>query len=687
MQPGDAHTDRQRNWLLVALVAVTAIATAGVVWAVIQSARSEVRHATRASISAAVDQTQAHLEGFFHPIEELLVMTAQWGANGELDLNDDAALAAHFIPVLGHTPVSSLMVADERGGEFMLLQTGDGFRSRVTRPEQWGQRARWTRWRADGTAIETTEEDLDYDARRRPWYQAARAAGDDALAFTPPYTFFTTKEPGITGSRQFSTGGGSYVVGFDILLNDISRLTGAIDLSPHGRVVVLSADGRIVGLPRDPRFEGDGMVRAVLKRPAEVDLPEVVAAVAAAGDRDREHFAFDAGGERWWAGRRTVDVSGQKLAVVVAVPERDVVGNAASHRNQVILVLLAGVVIAGVLLFMFHRHVRRELDRATAKLQRVGQYTLERQIGAGGMGTVYRARHALLRRPTAIKLLDSERARDPRAVARFTREVELTSHLTHPNTIAVYDFGFTTKGVFFYAMEYLRGADLQAIVRRTGPLAPARTVHVLTQVCGSLTEAHAAGLTHRDIKPGNVILCERGGVYDFAKVLDFGLVKRAEPDGDPAESARLTQDGSISGTPYYMSPEAINSPRHVGPASDIYAVGAMGYFLLTGEPPFDGNTFMELCVKHATAPPPPLPDDVPGDVADLLQACLAKSPADRPTAANLGAAFAGCSLAGAWTQGQATSWWVDHMDLLADELQDDEADLQTIQVPIDSATT
>jgi hypothetical protein len=654
---------RQRTRLLIALVGVTLVVTGAVVWVVVGSAHTEVRHATRTSIAAAVDQTEAHLEGFFGPINELLVMTAAWGENGELALGDEPALSAHFVPVLERTPVSSLMVADEQGSEYMLLQTAAGFRSRVTRPAEWPGLARWKRWRDSRATVEAWEEQLDYDARVRPWYRQARKAGGARLAFTQPYTFFTTKEPGVTGSRQFRYQGADYVVGFDILLNDISKLTAGIELTPNGRVVVLSEDGRIIGLPRDPRFTGDGMVQSVLKRPEEVGLPEIAAALAAAGAASSDHFRFESGGEAWWAGLRPVDISGQRFSIVVAVPERDVVGNAASKRNQVVLLLVLGLVVAGTLLYLFQRLVHRDLAHAAAKLDRVGQYTLEHQIGAGGMGTVYRARHALLRRPTAIKLLDTSRSRDPKAVARFKREVELTSTLTHPNTIAIYDFGFTTDGVFYYAMEYLRGADLRAIVTADGPQPAERVAHILVQVCGSLTEAHAAGLTHRDIKPGNVILSERGGVYDVAKVLDFGLVKQSDAAHSEA-NPRLTRDDSISGTPDYLSPEAIKRPTEVGPPADLYAVGALGYYLLTGSPPFTGKTFVEICIKHTREPPPPLPDAVPDSLAELLTACLAKEPSARPTAAELADRLSASGLADGWTQQLAAQWWRAHDELL-----------------------
>jgi serine/threonine-protein kinase len=299
-------------------------------------------------------------------------------------------------------------------------------------------------------------------------------------------------------------------------------------------------------------------------------------------------------------------------------------------------------------IYGLHREVERALQ--------LGSYTLESEIGAGGMGIVYRARHALLRRPTAIKLLPPERA-GAAALARFEREVQLTSLLTHPNTVAVYDFGRTPEGVFYYAMEFLDGLDLQALVEVDGAQPPGRALHVLRQIASALSEAHSHGLIHRDVKPSNVVLCERGLHPDMVKVVDFGLA-RDFSSGD----SQVTQATEITGTPYYMSPEQIQDPQALDGRSDLYALGALGYFLLTGQPVFTGKGMVEVCAQHLhSLPVPPstrLRSPVPAKLEAALLVCLEKDRAARPADAEaLLALLDACDDCPAWTPADARSWW------------------------------
>jgi len=304
-------------------------------------------------------------------------------------------------------------------------------------------------------------------------------------------------------------------------------------------------------------------------------------------------------------------------------------------------------------------HVIYGLRRQVSQIARVGQYVLHEKLGEGGMGVVYRATHALLRRDTAVKLLQPERVGE-KNLARFEREVKLTALLTHPNTIAIYDYGHTPEGVFYYAMEHLDGGDLEQLVAYSGPLPPGRVIWILEQVCGALAEAHALGLIHRDIKPSNVLLCERGGEGDVAKLVDFGLVR----DLNAPEATRLTQDQALTGTPLYMSPENVTAADTVDHRSDLYSLGALAYFLLTGEPVFAGESVVAVCMAHmheVPSAPSSLRNEVPPELDAIVLKCLDKQPAARyPDASELRDDLLACASAHDWSKELASAWWRQH---------------------------
>jgi hypothetical protein len=326
----------------------------------------------------------------------------------------------------------------------------------------------------------------------------------------------------------------------------------------------------------------------------------------------------------------------------------------------VFTLLILFIMICATALFVFvNVSWRQRLNEAELKLKQLGQYTLEEKIGEGGMGVVYRARHALLRRDTAVKLLLPDRA-DEASIERFEREVRLTCQLTHPNTIQIYDYGHTPDGIFYYAMEFLTGMNLHQLVARYGPQPEGRVIHILTQVCDSLAEAHAMGLIHRDIKPANVFLCCRGGLPDYVKVLDFGLVRQYSA-ADPA-TGDAGGDGVIEGTPYFTPPETITGAIPVDPRSDLYSVGAVGYFLLTGQYIFSAETVEELHQQQLGAVPPAprerTNNPVSGEMETILLRCLEKDAALRPqSASELRAMLQSCPAVSEWTAEACVAWW------------------------------
>ncbi len=330
-------------------------------------------------------------------------------------------------------------------------------------------------------------------------------------------------------------------------------------------------------------------------------------------------------------------------------------------RAYLALVALAIVAAAGgVYVARRNAHLLAKVREAESKARTLGQYTLVKKIGAGGMGEVYLARHAMLRRATAIKLLRPDRTSEA-AIARFEREVQQTSRLAHPNTVQIYDFGRTPGGTFYYAMECLIGIPLDKFVADVGPLPEGRVIYLLQQVCASLNEAHGLGLVHRDIKPENVFVCRTGGAFDVAKVLDFGLVM----DRTSQDSLKLSGVGAILGTPLYMAPEAFLRPEEVDHRTDLYALGAVGYFLLTGVPPFEGESIVELFNKQTKVRPVPPSERVDNpilpDLEKAILACLEKDPERRPKSANaLSRELEWCRSFGEWNRDKARYWWREH---------------------------
>jgi len=311
-------------------------------------------------------------------------------------------------------------------------------------------------------------------------------------------------------------------------------------------------------------------------------------------------------------------------------------------------------------------HVVTTLGRQVAKAREMGSYQLGDLLGRGGMGEVYKASHRMLARPAAIKLIRPEMlgGNDPvvatRAIARFRREAEAAAHLRSPHTVDLYDFGVTEDQTLYLVMEFLEGMDLESLVRQHGPMQAPRVIHVLRQVCDSLEEAHARGLVHRDIKPANIHLGRVGCREDFVKVLDFGLVKNAA--GDAAQSL-ATIEGVIMGTPAYMAPEMALGDSVDGRA-DLYALGCVAYYLLTGEQVFTGDTVLKVITQHLQAAPvPPSARTslaIPPMLEHVVLSCLAKKPEERPQSARALAQSLALIDGMTWGQEEALRWWSEH---------------------------
>ncbi len=465
-------------------------------------------------------------------------------------------------------------------------------------------------------------------------------------------------------------------------VGELARELPAPQIGATGEVLVVSSNGALLttsrfaselgelGLPVDEVLElrdpGGDLTTGFRPEVARRLLPLTRLAGLLASERDgqdlagyRSYRGVEVVGAWRWLDDLGVGIGAEMSATQAYGPARVLLR---ALWGLVALVLVAAA--AGIIAARRNAVLLRKVREAESKARKFGQYTLVHKIGEGGMGEVYRAKHAMLRRPTAIKLLRPDRTSED-AIARFEREVQQTSRLTHPNTVQIYDFGRTPGGTFYFAMEYLVGITLDRFIENHGPLPEGRVLFILQQVCASLNEAHGLGLVHRDIKPENIALCQAGGAFDVVKVLDFGLVvDRASKD-----RTKLSQTGAILGTPMYMAPEAFLRPETVDARSDLYSLAAVGYFLLTGRPPFEGQSVMELFNQQTKQKPeaPSAVCDQPilPDVDAALLACLEKDPGRRPESANaLSRELQWCRSFGEWNRDKARYWWQEHEERL-----------------------
>lgn len=686
---------------LALIVASTIVLAAG---ALIYFDERMVNSLSERLIVRNAQTTTDKLEGLFETAREgLRIATGQLESLEIRDASVRDELYELLYPYFDTLPfLDSINLAGTDGTEYVMIRRGEEMLTRFVESSAPGT-ARWRRLDR-GRVVEEWARGIDVLPSERPWYQGAFARAPREDYWTEPYIFLTTQDVGISVSNRARHGatGTEFAVAFNVSLRDVSSFTTTLRPTENGMTVVFDSDERLLGLPPDrhsgrddgsggggagspetpsgaagqralasarPNWEQAEQRTDLLRAVTSLGLPAIDAAVtqwrARGGGRSTFQYHTPDYAD-WWAGFTPVVLDAdRKLWATVLIPESDLLGALSHLRN----LSLAGVGLAGLLLatgvfLTSMRSIRRQMSAAIDDLERkLGQYQIEERIASGGNGTVYRARHALLRRPTAIKLMNPEFSRNEAARSRFEHEVQLTSELTHPNTIAIYDYGHTPDGTMYYVMEYLNGRTLDQVVRTSGPQPAGRVIHILAQMAGSLAEAHDKGFIHRDVKPSNAILCERGGVYDFIKVVDFGLVMEVTAGEGEESRGRV-----LVGTPLYMAPETIGHPGQTSPLSDLYSLGAVAYFLLTGRSVFEGESAAEICSKHLheqpIAPSVRAGIDLPGDLESLVLKCLEKDPAARPDgAAALCRALLACRDAGSWSQEDARAWWRDYASI------------------------
>lgn len=407
----------------------------------------------------------------------------------------------------------------------------------------------------------------------------------------------------------------------------------------HGLLQARQEDLDVV--PVGPSWSHNGLhIVAAKDRGALIErINEGLAIIRASGEYERIY-------EQWY-GDRAMQRRGGSLAPAIVV----------------------GVVV-GVLTAVLLLLIARPWRRRGPPLRVLGSYRLLERLGQGGMGEVWRAEHIKLKSPAAIKLIRMDGQQDPskhaRAQRRFEREATATASLSSPNTIKLFDFGTAEDGSFYYAMELLEGLDLQLMVARFGPMSHERVVYLLKQICDSLDEAHAAGLLHRDIKPANIFISKLGTTHDVVKVLDFGLVRANLQSQEP----QLTRD-DVGGTAAFAAPELIGGTHPVDERSDLYSLGCVAYWMLSGEILFDTDTPTSTAIAHLSSPPVPLrkraPTKVDPELEALVMRCLQKSPEDRPESAKaVAAALERMNFAQPWTPKRAADWWRNYF---SDHLQ------------------
>ena len=656
-RPGSRSTLLQsvlRPRAVLLAVAVVVVVAASGFW-VRQRLRHEVERALTAQLAAVLDTATHGLLGFMENCERLGGVVAEspevravalptLAAAGGSAPPAETTLARALAPYLAAGQLTGFALTDPQG---RVLATGGGF-GRVGDRLPPGVLPLDAMLRRGRPTVGLPFRDAE--GRVRVVVAAPIRGAPVVLGLLFDHRPFTAS---LLAARAGTTGE-TYAFDRNGLMISTSRF-------PHHlrAAGLLGPDEDDSALRVDVRDPGDDLTTGFRSPVRRREQPLTVMAAAATAGHDglsvepyRDYRGVPVVGAWRWLEDRSLGVASEIDAAQAYQPL-----HALERVFATLLALLAlaggGVVVGAAVA----ERARLRAARSEREARRIGEYLIERRIGAGAMGDVFLARHALLRRPTAVKVLRADRmtAED---LDRFEREVRVTATLSHPNTIAIYDYGRTADGAFYYAMEFLAGIDLDSLVTTFGPLPEARVIHLLRQACGALGEGHEAGVVHRDVKLANLYLCSRGGIPDVLKVLDFGLVKTEE-------ALRVTRASVVVGTPENMAPELFESAANASPLSDIYALGCVGYALLTGHRPFAGSSLAELCNAHLGKPVTPpsqrLGRPVDPTLERVILACLAKRTAERPQSTRAIVALLERSpLAGAWTRDEADAFWTAH---------------------------
>ncbi len=642
--------------------------------------RQHVETLSRKLISRTAEKVMAQLAAFLETEDSnLRIAVEQLQTASGLEGLPQPDLFYQLSPFLNHDQNASgilLTALDGDGAYYGILKPdpeASAFIGRVSKGTMRAQgQAKLERWK-DGELLETWSRRDDFEPRKRPWYEKTLKAEENEIVASGPYLFHTSNKPGITISTRWRRPDTNqqFILAIDIMLSSITRFTQTMHPTENGLAFVFTPDHRFVGLPADNQFNDENAANAaLLQNINEVNIPVLQASLDEWKKRGniRKAFSFKFDGQSWWAGYayNEDDPEHMRFWSGILVPESDFLGALSLQRNVSLAAIIGLGLLSALFLAVFSvRRTRHEVKQAVSQIGRIlGPFKLLYKIGDGGNGTVYRAKHALLKRPTAIKVMLPQFASSDSAKQRFINEVQMTSSLAHPNTVAVFDFGQTPEGTLYYAMEHLSGVTLEELVRFSGAMAANRVLRVLHQVCGSLSEAHGQGLIHRDIKPSNMMLCEHGGLHDVVKVLDFGLVKDVQQ-----VAPELTQENALVGTPFHMAPELITDASAFSPSSDLYALGGVGYYLLTGHNVFEGASAVEICAMHLHHQPVPPSQrsgrEIPSDLETILMSCLAKDPRDRPqNAYEMAEMLARCTGFNHWSQRRAQQWWAENRSAL-----------------------